>query len=443
MLLARRVYGYATGVFSSRKLERATYDSVAVRDLAAKEHPDQDTIATVRKRVLAALKPLFVPILLMAQQMAVLKLGTGSLDGPPIKATASKHRALRWPQAGKLEKPLKAEVEALLRQAEAADQADLPDGLAIPEELARREERLAAIARAKAEIEPRAVNRQAEEPAHDEARRAERNAKEQQTGKKAGGKPPQPPEPGPRDKDQGNLTDEASRIMPPSGGGFAQRYHAQASVDGDTMLMVGRHRSQHPNDKLEIQPARAAVRTLPEARGNIDILLADTGYDSATNVGKCREHEIQPYSSRPRDPHHQSLQERFAEPEPLPDHADAVTEMKHRLKTPDGRALYGKRKSTIEPVFGIIKAVRGFRQFLLRGGESVCGEWDLVCMAWTLKRLHALGASQRRERPLLLEKTRTDGGGRGDISKRPLLIPIAPVKTSVTVHYCWSSPTGS
>lgn len=174
--------------------------------------------------------------------------------------------------------------------------------------------------------------------------------------------------------------------MPTSGGGFAQSYNAQASVDVNTMLIVGRHRSQHPNDKLEIQPALAAVRTLPEALGNIDILVADTGYSSATNVGTCLEHEIQPDISSPRDPHHQSLKERFAEPEPLPDHADAVTEMKHRLKTQDGRALYGKRKSTIEPVFGIIKAVRGFRQFLLRGVESVCGEWDLVCMAWNLKR---------------------------------------------------------
>lgn len=392
MLLALLFYGYATGVFSSRKLERGTYDSVAFRYLAANDHPDHDTIATFRKRFLAELKPLFVQILLIAQQMGVFKLGTVSLDGTKIHANASKHRALSWQYACKLEQQLKAEVEALLRQAEAADQADLPDGLDIPEELARREERLAAIARAKAEIEHRAAARQAEEHAHYEARLAERHAKEHQTGKKARGTPPKPPEPGPRDKDQVNLTDEASRIMPTSGGGFAQCYNAQASVDVDTMLIVGRHLSQHPNDKLEIQPALEAVCTLPEVLGKVDRLLADAGYYSATNVGRCLEHGIQPSISSQRNPHHQSLTERFAEPEPLPDHADAVTEMKHRLKTQAGRALYGKRKSTVEPVFGIIKAVMGFRQFLLRGVEAVCGEWDLVCMAWNLKRLHALGA---------------------------------------------------
>ena len=392
MLLALLFYGYATGVFSSRKLERGTYDSVAFRYLAANEHPDHDTIATFRKRFLADLKPLFVQILLIAQQMGVFKLGTVSLDGTKINANASKHRALSWQHACKLEQQLKAEVDALLRQAEAADQADLPDGLDLPKELARREERLAAIAQAKATIEHRAAKRQATDQAHYEARLAERHAKEQQTGKKAAGQLPKPPEPGPRIKDQVNLTDEASRIMPTSGGGFAQSYNAQASVDVDTMLIVGRHLSQHPNDKREIQPALAALCTLPEALGKVDRLLADAGYYSATNVGRCLEQEIQPYISSQRDSHHQSLHERFAEPEPLPDDADAVAEMKHRLKTQDGRALYGKRKSTVEPVFGIIKAVMGFRQFLLRGVESVSGEWDLVCMAWNLKRLHALRA---------------------------------------------------
>lgn len=393
MLLALLFYGYATGVFSSRKLERGTYDSVAFRYLAANEHPAHDTIATFRKRLLAELKPLVVQILLIAQQMGVFKLGTVSLDGTKIHANASKHRALSWQHACKLEQQLQAEVEVLLRQAEVVDQVDLPDGLDIPEELARREERLAAIARAKAEIEHRAATRQAEEQAHYEARRTARHAKEQKMGKKAGGNPPKPPESGPpRDKDQVNLTDEASRIMPTSGGGFAQSYNAQASVDVDTMLIVGRHLSQPPNDKREIQPALAVLRTLPAALGKVDRLLADTGYYSATNVSRCLEHRIQPYISSQRNPHHQSLNERFAEPEPLPDHAAAVTEMKHRLKTQDGRALYGKRKSTIEPVFGIIKAVMGFRQFLLRGVEAVCGEWDLVCMAWNLKRLQALRA---------------------------------------------------
>ena len=163
MLLALLFYGYATGVFSSRKLERSTYDSVAFRFIAANTHPDHDTIAVFRKRFLRELKPLFVQILLIAGQAGVLKMGTVSLDGTKVKANASKHKALSYAHANKLEEQLKAEVAELLRQAEAADQADLPDGMSIPEELSRRTERLKAIADAKAEIERRATERFAQE----------------------------------------------------------------------------------------------------------------------------------------------------------------------------------------------------------------------------------------------------------------------------------------
>ena len=390
MLLALLFYGYATGVFSSRKLEQATYDSVAFRYIAANDHPDHDTIATFRKRFLPQLTPLFVQILLIAQQMGCLKLGKVSLDGTKIKANASKHRALSWKHACKLEKQLKAEVEDLLRQAEEADRSEKPDGLDIPAELARREERLSAIAEAKAEIEDRAAQRHAEEQAEYEKKLAERKAKEQETGKKARGKQPKPPVLGPRDKDQVNLTDEESRIMPISGGGFDQCYNAQASVDIETMLIVGQHLSQNPNDKQELKPALDSLTTLPEVLGTIDGLLADAGYFSEANVDSCLEEEILPFISVNRDAHNQSLEERFSEPETLPEGVDSVTQMKHRLKTQAGRAIYAKRKCTVEPVFGIIKAVMGFRQFLLRGVESVRGEWNLVCMAWNLKRLHSL-----------------------------------------------------
>jgi len=392
MLLALVFYGYATGVFSSRKLERATYDSVAFRYIAANDHPDHDTIANFRKRFLSELTPIFVQILLIAQQMGVLKMGKVSLDGTKIKANASKHRALSWQYACKLEAQLKAEVEDLLRQAEDADRADIPDGLDIPDELARRKERLVAIAKAKVEIERRAATRHAAEQAEYEKKLAERTAKEKETGKKPRGKQPKAPVPGPQDKDQVNLTDEESRIMPVSGGGFDQCYNAQASVDVETMLIVGRHLSQNPNDKLEIEPALAALATLPERLGTVDALLADAGYSSETNVDQCLKHKVLPYICTGRDTHNQTLKERFAEPTPLPDDADGVTQMKHRLKTREGRALYAKRKSTVEPVFGIIKAVLGFRQFLLRGVESVRKEWDLVCIAWNLKRLHVLAA---------------------------------------------------
>ncbi|MBE0575753.1 MAG: transposase [Desulfuromonadales bacterium] len=343
-------------------------------------------------RFLCEVTPLFVQILLIAHQMNVLKLGKVSLDGTKIKANASKHSALSWKHACTLEKQLKAEVEDLLRQAEEADRAVLPDGLDIPVELARREKRLAAIAAAKIEIERRATERYTEEQADFEKKLATRKDKEQKNGKKAGCKKPKPPEPGPRDKDQVNLTDEESRIMPSSGNAFEQCYNAQASVDVDTMLVVGQHLSQNPKDKLEIEPALEVLNKLPEGLGTIDALLADAGYFIQNNVDSCLEEKTLPYISNHRDGHNQSLKERFAEPPPLPENADAVTEMKHRLKTKDGRAIYAKRKCTVEPVFGIIKAIMGFRQFLLRGVESVRGEWNLVCMAWNLKRMHALAA---------------------------------------------------
>ena len=392
MLLALLFYGYATGVFSSRKLEQATYDSVAFRYIAANDHPDHDTIATFRKRFLPLLTPLFVQILLIAQQMGCLKLGKVSLDGTKIKANASKHRSLSWKYACKLEKQLKAEVEDLLRQAEEADRSEKPDGLDIPAELARREERLSAIATAKTEIERRAAERHAEEQAEYEKKLAKRKTKEQETGKKARGKHPKPPEPGPKDKDQVNFTDDESRIMPISGGGFDQCYNAQASVDVETMLIVGQHLSQNPNDKQELNLALESLTALPEELGSVGSLLADAGYFSEANVESCLKEEILPFISVSRDGHNQSLKERFAEPAPLPEGADTVTQMKHRLKTQAGRAIYARRKCTVEPVFGIIKAVLGFRQFLLRGVESVRGEWNLVCIAWNLKRLHVLAA---------------------------------------------------
>jgi hypothetical protein len=365
---------------------------VAFRYIAANDHPDHDTIATFRKRFLSELNPLFVQILLIAQQMGCLKLGKVSLDGTKIKANASKHRAMSWKCACQLEAQLKTEVEALLRQAEEADRSDLPDGLDIPAELARREERLSAIARAKAEIERRAAARHAEEQAEYEKKLADRKAKEQKTGKKPRGKQPKPPDPGPRDKDQVNLTDEESRIMPVSGGGFDQCYNAQASVDGESMLIVGQHLSQNPNDKLEIDPALESLKALPGQLGTVGGLLADAGYYSEANVESCMKEKILPFISAHRDKHNQSLKERFAEPGPLPEDADALTQMTHRLQTKAGRAIYAKRKCTVEPVFGIIKAIMGFRQFLLRGVECVRGEWNLVCMAWNLKRLHALTA---------------------------------------------------
>jgi transposase len=230
LLLGLLVYGYATGVFSSRKLERATYDSVAFRFIAANDHPDHDTIATFRRRFLKDIEGLFVRVLELAREMGMLKLGTVALDGTKIHANASRHSALSYEHAGKIEAQLKAEVADLMARAEAADQADIPDGMSIPEELARREERLVKLAEARAKLEARAKERFEREMAEHRAKQAAREAKVEETGKKPGGKPPIPPVEGPQPKDQINLTDEDSRIMPVAGGGFEQCYNAQAVV---------------------------------------------------------------------------------------------------------------------------------------------------------------------------------------------------------------------
>jgi transposase len=389
MLVALLFYGYAVGVFSSRKLERSTYDSVVFRYIAVNSHPDHDTIANFRKRFLKELTGLFVEILLVARQMGVLKLGNVSLDGSKVKAHASKHKALSYEHACKLEAQLKNEVAELLQKAEAADRADLPEGLNIPEELQRREHRLDAIRKAKVEIERRAAERHTREQAAYREKMAERVRKEQETGKKPRGKQPQPPVPGPTAKDQVNLTDEDSRIMPTSGG-FEQCYNAQAGVDVTTKIIVSAHVTQEPNDKQQMKPTLEKLAALPRELGEVTRLISDSGYFSEANVQACESQGITPYIAVDREHHNQDLWDRFREPPALPDDADAVSRMKHRLKTAAGKATYALRKVTSEPVFGIIKAVLGFRSFRMRGSEAADGEWNLVCMAWNIKRLHAL-----------------------------------------------------
>ena len=389
-LLGLLVYGYATGVFSSRKLERATYDSVAFRFIAANDHPDHDTIATFRRRFLKDIEALFVKVLLLAREMGVLKMGTMALDGTKIHANASRHSALSYEHAGKIEAQLKAEVAELLAKAEAADQTDIPDGMSIPEELARREDRLKSLAAARTKIEARAKERYERNLAEHEAKMAARAAKTVATGKKPGGRPPEPPVEGPLPKDQINLTDEESRIMPVAGGGFEQCYNAQAVVAADSLLVVAVTVTQAPNDKNQIEPILDVIDALPDELGDVDRLLADTGYFSAANVDACEAAGIESMIASGRQPHHPPLGERFGPDPASPEDPTPVEAMAHRLKTRAGRDLYALRKQIPEPVFGIIKSVMGFRQFLLRGLDKARGEWSLVTMAWNMKRLFVL-----------------------------------------------------
>ncbi|MDQ2764578.1 MAG: IS1182 family transposase [Pseudomonadota bacterium] len=393
LLLGLIIYGYATGVFSSRKLERASYDSVASRFIAANQHPDHDTIAAFRRRFLPQIETLFVQVLGVAREMGVLKLGTVALDGTKIHANASRHSALSHEHAGKIEAQLKAEVADLMAKAAAADQADVPDGMSIPEELARREQRLAAIAKAKATIETRARERHAREKAEHDAKMAQRAAKTAATGKKPGGRVPQPPVEGPLSTDQVNLTDEASRIMPVAGGGFEQCYNAQAVVAAGSLLVIAADVTQAPNDKQQLEPMLGKLAELPDAWGKVGELLADNGYFSEGNVNACAATGIDPVIAMGRDAHHPSLRERFAEPPASPRDPTPLAAMDHRLQTPEGKRRYALRKQTPEPVFGIIKSVLGFRQFLLRGLDRVRGEWKLVTMAWNIKRMFVLAGT--------------------------------------------------
>jgi transposase len=346
-LLAILVYGYSTGVFSSRKLEMATYDSVAFRYIAAGSHPDHDTLATFRRRFIDEIAGLFVQVLEMATEMKMLKMGTVCLDGTKIHANASRHSALSHGHIVKLEAQLQQEVQELLALAEQADTANTPDGMSLPKELKLREDRLAAMAQAKAKIAARAQERYAREKAEFDEKMSRREAKAKESGKKPRGKTPTAPEPGVKDTDQINLTDEESRIMPVSGGGFEQCYNAQAGVDAPTMLVVGATVTQAPNDKQQVQPMIKVLQERAPKLGDADTLVADTGYCSENNINACKQAKIEPLLCVARQDHHPHWRERFTEPAALAQDATAMHAMTHRLSTKAGRAAYAIRKDCV------------------------------------------------------------------------------------------------
>lgn len=394
MLATLLIYGYASGVHSSRAIERACYDSIAFRYLAANTQPDHDTLCAFRRRFLPALEQLFVQVLQIARQMKLLKLGTVALDGSKVHANASRHNALSYQRANDIESQLQEEVKELLRRAEQADVREGKAELDIPAELARRETRLSAIAAAKVEIERRAAERLARQQEQYQAKLAAREAKQKHTGKRPGGRPPEPPSGGVRPTDQVNLTDEESRIMPRAGGGgFEQSYNGQAAVDTDSMLIVATRLVNTPVDAQQVGPMLEQLQRLPDELGRTQTLLADAGYFSAANVAHCEAAKVAPLIARRRDQHYQPWYERINEPTVPPIEASAVDQMLHRLKSAEGRALYGLRKQTVEPVFGIIKHAMRFRQFLLRGQQKVRGEWQLVALAYNFKRMANLVAA--------------------------------------------------
>jgi transposase len=391
VLLGLLVYGYASGVFSSRKIERATYENLAFGFVAGGLHPDHDTIANFRKTFLGQIQDLFVQILLLAQEVGVLKVGNISLDGSKIHADASKSKAVSHQHLLQLEQRLRAEVHELLNLGESADQGEvnLPGGLVIADEITRRQLRLENLAKAKVILEARAQERYEAEQAEYEAKVREREEKAKGTGRRPGGKPPQPPQPGPRDKDQYNFTDPDSRIMKNStDDGFDQHYNVQVAVDQASLFIVACSLSNHPNDKAEAEPTLAA---LSPQLGQVEAAALDNGFFSPTNISACEQRGIEPYIATSRQAHHQPWPTFFAQtPTPPPESASPKVKMAFKLQTETGHEIYRLRKCTVEPVIGIIKEVLGFRQFSLRGLIAAAGEWCLVCLAFNLKRLHVL-----------------------------------------------------
>ena len=389
ILLGLLLYGYATGVFSSRKIERGTYDSVAFRFIAGNLHPDHDTLANFRKTFLPELADLFVDVLLVAQEAGVLRLGNISLDGSKIHADASKSSAMSHKRLLERETQLRREVSELLALAESADRQSLPAGLVPADEIALREDQLARLAQAKAVLDERADERyQAEKAAYD-AKMQDREQKTRRAGRhKPRGPAPKPPTAGPRDDDQYNFTDPESRIMKSGRTAFEQSYNAQVAVDQDSLLIVGQTLSNHPTDQQEAVPT---VDAIPAALGRPPAAALDTGYFGAPNVAALEARGIEPYIATGREPHHRTWQERFLkQPTPPADSASLKEKMAYKLRTEIGQAIYGLRKCTVEPVIGIIKEALGFRQFSLRGLVGASGEWCLVCLAFNIKRLHVL-----------------------------------------------------
>ena len=399
MLLGLLLYCYATGLFSSRRIEQATWDSVPVRLICGDTHPDHDTICTFRRENKALLQETFVRVLELAQALKFLQVGqiTVAVDGTKVLANASKHAAVSYEHAGKTIQQLDLEVKELLAKAEQADSRPLEEGLTIPQEVQRRQERKAKLAAARAEIEARAQARAAAEMAEYQAKLTERAAQKDR-GDKPRGPEPKEPSQQPKPSDQYNFTDPESRIMKAGNGQhFEQCYNAQAAVEVNSRMIVEDRVSSAPNDKQELVPNLAAVAP-PVA--SVAAVLIDSGFYSEAAVQAVEQTSLgQPtgalvYAAMEKKEHHRTVSDLEQKPEPEVPGPEATPSqrMKYRLRTPEGGAKYKLRQQTVELVFGIIKSVLGFRQFLLRGLVKVGLEWRWVCLAYDLKRLHILGA---------------------------------------------------
>ena len=414
LLLSLLIYSYATGVFSSRRIEGLTHSHVSVRYLCANTHPDHDTICSFRRENGKLLQETFVKVLEMAAELKFLKVGTIAIDGSKVAANASKHSAVSHGRAGELIAMLEEEVKELLAKAETADSAPLADGLSIPEEITRRQDRIAKLKAAREAIEQRAAAKLAEAKTEHETKVSKRQAKRER-GERVSGPEPKPLRESVEPKEQINFTDPESRIMKMGGSkNYVQAYNAQAAVDTETMLIVGQRVSDAPNDKEQLKPTFESV---PTSLGTVENILVDSGFYSEaavksveqpdgsavgsqeqardTSEAVAQRVQVGPtvYAAVGRLSHHIKIAdlEAHSDPPAPPENASAIDKMNHRVRTSAGKELYRLRKQTVEPVFGIVKAAMGFRQFSVRGLEKVSQEWTLVSLAWNFRRLHSLG----------------------------------------------------
>lgn len=398
MMVRLLIYGYCRGVASSRRMERGTYEDVGFRYLAADQHPDHTTIADFRKEHLAELSQLFVQVLQLCQQAGLVKLGHVALDGTKIQANASKHKAMSYERMGEAEKKIEEEVQALLAEAARVDAEE--DGKygkgkrgdELPEELARRERRLEKIREAKAALEQEAKERAEKEKAKVEEQLKEREKQEQERGRKLSGRPPQVPDPQqatPEPKAQRNFTDPDSRIMKDGATKeFVQAYNAQAVVDEQAQVIVAASVTQEANDKQQLVPMLEQVRVL--LGSTPQQATADAGYFSEKSVTDPKLQGINLLVAPDRQKHGEKVHNVTSPPL---GETGVTEQMRHKLRTPAGQAVYKLRKAVVEPVFGQIKEQRGFRRFLLRGRVKVEAEWKMICATHNLLKLFRSGWS--------------------------------------------------
>lgn len=398
MMLALVIYCYANGIFSSRRIERATHRDVGVRLVAANTHPDHDTIAKFRRENFDAIAACFLEVLLLAKELKLLKVGTVSIDGTKIDANANITKSVRYDRAKKLVEKLEADIADLMQKAEAADASGEADPQALPKAIARREALRDKLDAACKTLEERAKAKAEKEKAEHEKKMKER---EQREGR-AKGPPPKDPEekPGfgkPEPDEQISLTDADSAIMRKSKRSeYRQAYNAQAVVDADgSQLIVGAEVSQCASDRGELAKDIASI---PEELGKPSDALADNGFANGDEVKKVEDQDINVLVATGAEGRQREYDFRPEKPgkEPKEPKAQWRKDMAAKLETDDGREKYRLRQQTVEPVFGIIKSVLGFRQFSLRGIDKVCGEWKLVALAYNFKRLHNLVIEQQK-----------------------------------------------